>query len=223
MHFCKPVSILWLVSNWCFVCFGVLNAVACTISSNRAWGRTPTGKIGRGRQPRFGWLGTRPMIINLPPSWGDEMNNVVQRKTQWGEGWAKPDVAVCEARPTRQAWNHGLLLPCRGCLNAQRRPDGHSASHLQHVFSGAAGGLCNHRDYIQHAQLLKHQTWYTNCYCKGAELGWESGSSHWFFHHLQPSVDPKFLPAKIYPLFRSTECASTVFSAHSMPLLNGLV
>ena len=119
--------------------------------------------------------------LNLPPSWGDEMNNVVQRKTQWGEGWAKPDVAVCEARPARQAWNHGLLLPCRGCLNAQRRPDGHSASHLQHVFSGAAGGLCSHRDYILHAQLLKHQTCNTNCYCKGAELGWESGSSHWFF------------------------------------------
>jgi len=155
--------------------FGVLNAVACTISSNWAWERTPTGKTGRGRKPRFEWLGTQPMIIHLPPSWGDEMDNVVQCDTQWGEGWAEPDVAVCEARPARRVW----LLPCRGCLYAQRRPDGHSASHLQHVFSGAAEGLCNHHDYIQHAQLLKHQTCYTNCYCKGAELGWESGSSHW--------------------------------------------
>ena len=129
----------------------------------------------------------------------------------------------CEARPARQAWNHGLLLPCRGCLNAQRRPDGHSASHLQHVFSGAAGGLCSQRDYIQHAQLLKHQTCYTNCYCKGPNSAGNLGHLTDPFYHLQPSVEPKFLPAKIYLLFRSTECASTVFSAHSMPLLNGLV
>jgi len=84
-----------------------------TISSNRAWGRTPTGENWPREATQICMVGESTHDLTLPPSGGDEMNNVVQRKIQWGEGWAEPDVAVISS------W-----LPL--CTTKARRPLGES-------------------------------------------------------------------------------------------------
>ena len=82
----------------------------CTISSNEALEELPPKDWTMG-EPRFGWLGIQHVIMKLPPSWGDKMSNVGEKKkkekTHWGEGW------------TRQSNMQGKVLTsplCGACL-----------------------------------------------------------------------------------------------------------
>ena len=149
-----------------------------------------------GENPDLGWLGTQPMIMKLPPSWGDKMDNVRKRKTHWGEAWARTDVAVL--------WGQ------TGQASMETRS---AALQIHRALAVTASNM--------------HSSWWikldcTNCCYKGPNSTGTLGHLTDPFHHLQPSVEPKFcLPRSTFSSVQ--QGASTVFSAHSMPLLIGLV
>ena len=60
-----------------------------------------------------------------------------------------------------------------------------------------------------HRALAVAETWLHKLLLQGPTLG-NLGHLSDPFHHLQPSVEPKLLPAKIYLLFSSTECFNCV-------------